>query len=72
MHYSLLKQFVYSCRTKCCRLPWQGVFFPDVGVGVLLADGSEGGGRREHGGGAVFRHDAEEGPGVRGPHGLTL
>lgn len=41
-------------------------------MGVLLADGADGGGGREHGGGPVFRQDAEEGPGVRRPDGLAL
>lgn len=54
------------------RPPAQGELAADGGVGVLLPDGPEGGGRREHGGGAVLRHDAEEGPGVRRPHRLAL
>lgn len=53
-------------------LPAEGELPADGGVGVLLADGPDGGGRSEHGGGAVFRHDTEEGPGVRRPHWLAL
>lgn len=48
------------------------MFSPECTVGVLLADGADGGGGREHGGGPVFRQDAEEGPGVRRPDGLAL
>lgn len=58
--------------TPATVLPAEGELPADGGVRILLADGPDGGGRREHGGGAVFRHDTEEGPGVRGPHWLTL
>lgn len=53
-------------------LPGQGVFSPDVSMRVLLANGSDGGGCRKHGGGTVFRHDTKEGPRVRSPHRLAL
>lgn len=53
-------------------LPGQGVFFPDFSMRVLLANGSDGGGCRKHGGGAVFRHDTKEGPRVWSPHRLPL
>lgn len=53
-------------------LPGQGVFFPDFSMRVLLANGSDSGGCRKHGGGAVFRHDTKEGPRVRSPHRLAL
>lgn len=38
------------CGDWVVRVPGEGVLSPNGGMGVLLADGSDGSGRGEHGG----------------------
>ena len=71
LHLFYSKYWFCFC-VRCCSLPGQGVFLPSFCLWVLLANGSDGGGCCEHGGGSVLRQHTEERSGVWSPDRFTL